>query len=49
MSNTYKVKVILQIEAENYDDAEEKVMFAINESLAYLNSIEILEETINGK
>ena len=49
MSNTYRVKVILQIEAENYDDAEEKVMFAINESLAYTNSIEILEETINDK
>lgn len=49
MSNAYKVKVILQVEAENYDNAEEKVMFAINESLAYTNSIEILEETINDK
>lgn len=42
--DTYKVKVILDIEAESYDEAEEKAMFAINEAVAYTEDIEVLED-----
>ena len=42
--DTYKVKVILDIEAESYDEAEENTMFAINEAVAYIEDIEVLED-----
>ena len=41
--NTYKVRVDLEIEAENYDEAEEKAMFAINDNIAYRERIEIID------
>lgn len=47
--STYKVKVILEVEAENYDEAEEQAMFAINDAVAYTDSIEVLEDYTNGR
>lgn len=40
---TYKVRIDLEIEAENYDEAEEKAMFAINENIVNTKRIEIID------
>lgn len=42
--NTYKVKVTFDINADSYDEAEEKAMLAIREASATLiEDIEVVE------
>lgn len=43
MLNTYRVRVILEIEAQTMAEAEEKALFAISDGFAYTESMDVID------